>query len=459
MNDSPLLGTSLRLPPSNLLAEQALLGALLSNNKARERCLNLRAEQFSDLEHGRLYARITERIDSGRNVTAVSLGSEFEHALLTNLIASNLGIINVSEYSVAISDCAARRQMIEIGEILVTQAFADHGSIDWATEIVARLDAVVSGGTAGRRPVVTFDQAMDAAIAAMDRAKDGPAGMPTGFRSIDNRLGGLEGGLVYVIGGRPGMGKSALGHKIAMNMARDGTPVLELSLEMSAVQLGRRALAAAANVSLGTLKRGDPSIDQGARIVMARKEIAGLPLWIDDAGGQTPRQISARVREWKRKHGVKVVMLDHLNLTQPDSENARENATATTGIAADAMLRIAKDNDVAVIELVQLNRALEAREDRRPTLADLRQSGNIEQNAYAVGFVYRPEYYLGSEPEIKEGDTRSKFDERRQQWNDRKTEVAGAAELIWAKVRDGEPGKDDLVFHGSTTTFSEPSNA
>lgn len=458
--------TKFRQPPANIEAEQALLGSLMSNNKALERCGALKPEHFADPVHGRIFHAIVRRTSSGAIADAVSLRDDFLNSgaledvggesYLAQLLSAMVGIINASEYSRIIQDNAARRQLIDIGETLVNLAFGgkDLSAVQIAMQTVGLIDAIAAEGLADEGPV-SHDEAMDRALAAMERARAGLIGISTGFKGIDERLGGLEAGLVYALGGRPGMGKSALGHNIALNMARSGHPVLEMSLEMSATQLGRRSLATAAKVSLRAIQRGQANSEEAERIVVARREWKELPIHIDDAGGQTPQQIAAKVRMARRKLGIKVVMLDHLNLIRPDAENVRENLTTTTGLAADALLQIAKESGVAILELVQLNRGLENREDKRPSLADLRQSGNIEQDAYAVGFVYRPEYYLGGEPEPKPGETEVKLEQRREEWDDQKRSLAGKAELIWAKVRDGESGTDALMFDGPTTTFSE----
>jgi len=232
---------------------------------------------------------------------------------------------------------------------------------------------------------------------------------------------------------------------------------LLISLEMSSRELGRRVLATAAEVPVTAMKYGRINADQASRLVVARRELRGLPLKIDDAAGLTAAQIAGRARSLKRK-GLGLVVIDHLHIVRPDDLDSKQGATWAVGRISGAMKRLAKDCGVPVLLLAQLNRGVEGRDDKRPGLGDLRQAGDIEQDADAVGFVYRPEYYLGSEPEPREGEARSKLDERRLAWCDRKAEVAGQAELIWAKIRDGETGTDQLRFDGPTTTFREPSN-
>lgn len=467
---SPLFGIPARMPPSNIEAEQAFLGALLANNKALDRAVGLEAGHFADPVNGRIFEESKRLIGTGRVVDPITLKAAFENsgvldevggtAYLVSLLSAMVGVINAGDYARVIRDTWLRRQLINVGEQIVNYAHAGGPNSDpakIAAEAITLIDEATSGAGTLQSAVTTLDKAMDAALEAMERAKanNGPAGISTGFQCIDVRLGGLEPGHVYVVAGRPGMGKSAIAHQIALNAARNGVGVLELSLEMSAMQLGRRALSAASGVSLFNMKTGLITNDHADRLVRARKEIGGLPLTIDDAGGQTPAMIAAKARAAKRKHGLGLLMIDHLNLMRAEEADARHGGTWATGRASNTVLQIAKDCGCPVLLLAQLNRGPENREDRRPNLADLRQAGDIEQDAYAVGFVYRAEYYLGGEPERKDGETDQKHRERIYDWQQRKDQCAGKAELIWAKVRDGEPGSDMLTFHGPTTTFGE----
>lgn len=447
-------GLSLRLPPQNLQAEQALLGALLHQNKARERCIDLRPEHFADPDHGQVYARIIERVDAGQTVSAVSLRGEFGDEMLARLLASMVAIISVPEYAATIRDCAALRELIEIGDGLVTQGFAGDPALEAAANAVNRLDAIASGDSDLAN--VTLNVALDDAIQAIEdaRQRQGPVGISTGFPKIDERIGGLEVGTLTVVAGRPGMGKSAIGWQIAISAARLGVGVLAISLEMSSRELGRRALATAAGVPIAAMKYGRVSAEQAGRIVLARREMNDLPVTIDDAAGLTATQIAARARSAKRK-GLGLVLVDHLHIVRPDDADIRQGATWAVGRISGAMKRLAKDCGVPVLLLAQLNRGVEGRDDKRPGLGDLRQAGDIEQDADAVGFVYRPEYYLGHEPERGTTESGAAYDGRCNAWREAKDRAAGKAELIWAKVRDGESGTDALLFDGPTTTFRE----
>lgn len=374
------------------------------------------------------------------------------------MLRATVGIITVPEYAQAVLDAAARRYLIEVGEDVVTRARLGEPPEQIAARAALAIERLSMGSAASQQS--TLDQAIDAALAAMERARNGKtAGISFGFKSFDLRLGGLEPGMVYVLAGRPGMGKSSVGHQIAMNAARAGHGVLELSLEMSATQLGRRTLSTAAGVPIERMKTGKISLAEADRIVCASKELYGLPLTIDDTAGQSPAVIAAKARAARRKHGgLGLVMIDHLHLLRAEDADARHGGTWSVERASATMLQIAKDSECPVLLLAQLNRGVEARDDKRPTLSDLRQSGAIEQDAYAVGFVYRAEYYLrGGIPEKQLGEIDAKFNRRVDEWQQQTAQAHGKAELIWAKVRDGEPGTDILTFDGPTATFGEVS--
>lgn len=460
-----------RLPPSNIDAERAFLGALLSNNKVLDRAQFLEPHHFADPVNGRIFQETRRLIGENRVADAVTLKTVFEQsgvlqevggvAYLVGLLGCMVGIINAADYAGEVQRTWLRRELIDIGEMLVNQSFGgfldEVDPIKLAMESIAMIDGVTMGVNALTEHSTSLTTAMDRAIAAMEvAAKSGkPPGISTGLDSLDARLGGLEEGLVYVLAGRPGMGKSAVGHGICLNAARKKIGVLELSLEMSALQLGRRSLSSASGVPLATMKSGQASQAEWERVVAARKELYDLPLTIDDMAAQTPRMIMAKARAARRKHGLGLVMVDHLNLTRPDEEDGRHGPTHAIERASGLMLKMAKDLSVPVLLLVQLNRGVEGREDKRPGLSDLRQSGAIEQDAYAIGFVYREEYYLTNAPQQGERESGEQWEVRRNEHYNRKDKVAGKAEVIWAKVRDGEPGTDSLFFDAKTTTFSQ----
>lgn len=438
-------------PPSNIPAEMALLGACLVNNKYLDHCGNLQPKHFIGEGLADVFAVLREEVDKGRRVDAVSLKHRFDNGLLASLLAAHIAGDVVPEYARTIIDRAKARDLLGIAEALTAGIRSGGEAAKIASDTISQIDKIVQG--ISTENTVHLDDAIAAVFSELENPRQ--AGISTGFSNIDRRLGGLDPGLVYVIAGRPGMGKSAISHEMCLTAARAGVGVLELSLEMSAAQLARRALSVASGVPIMAIKRNTLTTGSASRLMDARKELKGLPLMIDDAGGQTPAMIAAKAREARRRHGLGLLMIDHLNLMKAEEADAKHGGTWAVGRASNAVLAIAKDCGVPVILCVQLNRGVESREDKRPTLADLRQSGEIEQDAYAVGMVYRPEYYLRGEPERRENESDAKFSERASAWNDAKARSIGLAEIIWTKNRDGELGIDSLHFDGPTAKFSE----
>ena len=437
------------------MAEAAVLGALLANNRAREQCLILQPSDFSVAEYEHLFARITSEIDMGRRVDAVSLRGHFDEAVIAGVAASMVSLM-IEPYVREIQDCAARRQLIDVAAALATEAFAGGTTLDSLLNAAARIDALASGASAGSG--VSFGGAVEEALASLGRAqeRDAADAVSTGFRSIDERLGGLEDETLTIIAARPGMGKTGLACNLALNVAQAGIPVIVFSLEMSRLQLARRVLASLSRIPVIAIKRGRVNVDDTGRLVAIGKLMGGLPLWIEDASGVAASQIAARVRVWRRKvEGRGLVIVDHLHIVRPEGTDIRAGATYAVGQVSGALKRISKASRVPVVALAQLNRGVEGREDKRPGLADLRASGDIEQDADSVGFIYRAEYYLGSKPERGSGESEFKYTTRVSEWETERERAAGRADLIWAKVRDGSPGTDALRFDAMTASFSE----
>ena len=456
-----------RAAPQNAMAEQSVIGGIMSNSKNLHGVADfLRPDHFANAMHGRIFGEQRRLIMAGGIADAVTLRGWFEadpdaaaaggFAYLSVLIKEYVGPGTTVPYARVIVDTWTRRELIATGEDMTDSAFdLEHDAAEAAVAAIARIDATIQPEGAAR--ATSLDQAMDAAIAAADAAskRDGPAGISTGFPSIDTALGGLEPGTLTVLAGRPGMGKSALGWQVALHTARQGVGVLVVSLEMSAVELGRRALSAASGVPVVALKNGTLSASQADAIMRARHELADLPLVIEDSGGLTAAQIMMKARSARRRHSLGLVMVDHLHIMAAEAADARQGPTHAIGAASAAMKRMAKDMACPVLLLAQLSRAVESRDDKRPGLSDLRQSGGIEQDADAVMFVYRPEYYLKTEPERREGESLEKFRIRSQEFQDARDRQAGRAELIVAKVRDGDTGTVNLEFHGPTTSFRD----
>jgi replicative DNA helicase len=487
INPSPL-AFSPRQPPTNLAAEQALLGALLANNKAYERVAEFLApDHFADPVHGRIYAAIARRIEAQQLADAVTLKAEFEHSglldevggigYLAKLLSAMVGIINAGEYGRAIHDSWMRRQLIDIGETVVNNAFGAAGDTQAAGEQVAAAEeqlynlAVHGSAEGGLSP---FEKALTAAILGAERAfhRSGHVtGLPSGLRDLDAKLGGLHNSDLLILAGRPGMGKTALGTKIAYGAARAlaaeapppamdgrraGKGVAFFSLEMSAEQLATRLLAEVARVSGEKIRRGEIAQREFNRFVEVSHELAGLPLYIDDTPAITMSALRTRCRRLKRTHGLGLVVVDYLQLMRPATGVRPENRVLEISTITQGLKALAKELDVPVLALSQLSRAVEAREDKRPQLADLRESGSIEQDADVVMFIYRDEYYLElREPKRTGFDSDDKFDDAHQKWKTSMEQVHNRAELILAKQRHGPTGKIDLFFEAEFTRFAD----
>ena len=450
----------------NASAEQSLLGALLAKVELVEQLpATWRPEHLAVDGH----AQIAEAVVACRETqargpviipVAQALGKDSELAnYVPGLVAAAVSFLpdTVASYAALTTDLWQRRQAIDVAGVFQDQLSEPQGAPAAAMilRLMGALEPMLGGEQSAR--AVSLDDAIDAALDAADAAArgDGPAGISTGFPSLDDALGGLEPGTMTVLAGRPGMGKSALGWQIAVNVARSGIGVLAVSLEMSAAELGRRALATVSGVPMWRMKRGKHGFDAD-RLIVARKELRGIPLTIEDAPGLSGALIAMKARTAHRKFPLGLVMIDHLHIVAPAEADVRHGPTWGVGRVSGAMKRLAKELRCPVLLLAQLSRAVEARDDKRPTLADLRQSGDIEQDADAVAFVYRPEYYLPREaPGRNPGEKEAGYEARLRQFHDDRERLAGKAEVIFAKVRDGAPGVVHLHFRGDTATFSE----
>ena len=477
---------SQRLPPSNQQAEQALLGALLANNKAYERVSEFLApEHFVDAIHGRIYQAIVRRVEAGQLADGVTLKAEFEHsgvleevggtAYLTQLLTAMVGIINAGEYGRTIHDAWLRRQLIDIGETVVNNAFGAVAELSGADQIEAAeqqlFELATDGGSNGG--FITFENALTAAIQGAERAfrRSGHvSGLSTGLRDLDTKMGGLHPSDLMILAGRPGMGKTALATKIAFGAAKtlmadaraidiNALPkaqVAVFSLEMSAEQLATRLLSEEARISGDRIRRGDIGQKDFDKFVEVSREISGLPIHIDDTPALTLSAMRTRCRRLKRTKGLALVVVDYLQLMRPAAGTKPENRVLEISQITQGLKAIAKELAVPVLALSQLSRAVESRDDKRPQLSDLRESGTIEQDADVVMFVYRDEYYMQQkEPKIVAFDRDDKYQEAMEKWKSDMGSVYNKAELILAKQRHGPTGKIDLFFEGEFTRFAD----
>ncbi|SDF60025.1 replicative DNA helicase [Limimonas halophila] len=470
--------TAERTPPVNYEAEQALLAAILANNQAYERVADfLRADHFADAVHGRIYAACAKLIDRGQIANAVTLKNVFErdNALqdvggsqyLTDLQNAHVTAINAEHYGRTIHDLHLRRQLIALGEDIVNEAF-DYNLDSRATEQIEATEQKLfqlaeTGQSEG--DFKAFSTALTQAVTQAESAhrRQGQiAGVTTGLEDLDQLLGGLHNTDLIVLAGRPGMGKTALATNISFNAARrrvdrgenEGAVVGFFSLEMAAEQLATRILSEQSGIDSENIRRGKISSEDFESVVQASHELSTLPFYIDDTPAISVGQVRQRARRLKRQHNLGMIVVDYLQLMQPTAGSKPESRVQEISEITRGLKVIAKELDVPVLALSQLSRAVEQREDKRPQLADLRESGTIEQDADVVMFVYREEYYLAKqEPAQRADESDEKLQERIDKWKQKMERAYGVAEAIVAKQRHGPTGQVKLAFDGGTTRF------
>ncbi|GAN60488.1 MULTISPECIES: replicative DNA helicase [Acetobacter] len=484
--DDSILSLSLRQPPANIEAEQALLGALLTNNRAYDRVSDfLTGAHFANQVNGRVYDAIARRIENGQLADPVTLRAELENsgvltevggmAYLGKLLTSMVGIINAGDYGRAIHDAWIRRQLIDIGEGVVNNAFGATSALSGPDQIAAGEEALFRLATEKGQDggFVDFDRALTNAIATAEKAfqNDGHvAGLTSGLRDLDKKTGGLHPSDLLILAGRPAMGKTALATKVAFSAARallqeaeDTGPGVQpkgtvaiFSLEMSAEQLAGRILSEQAEVSGERIRRGDIGQKEFDRFVRVSRELARLPLVIDDTPAISLSAMRTRCRRLKRTRGLSLVVVDYLQLMRPSVGTRPESRVLEISMITQGLKAIAKELEVPVIALSQLSRQVESREDKRPMLSDLRESGSIEQDADAVMFVYRDEYYLQQRmPKETAFDSMEKYGAALDDWQRKMGLVHNKAELILEKQRHGPTGTVHLFFEGEYTRFAD----
>jgi replicative DNA helicase len=474
-------GFGTRLPPANLEAEQALLGALLANNKAYERVGEfLEPEHFADAIHGRIYAAIRRRVENGHLADAITLRHEFEHsgelaevggpAYLAQLLSAMVGIVNAGEYGRLIHDCWIRRQLIDLGETVVNNAFGANAELDGKEQIEAAEQSLfdLASEKAGEGGAISFERALARAIEVADAALKrggGVSGLSSGLRDLDAKMGGLHKSDLLILAGRPGMGKTALATKIAFGAAKAALAEAEgakvpavaiFSLEMSADQLANRLLSEASRISGDRIRRGEISQREFDNFVAVSRELSQLPILIDDTPAITLSALRTRCRRIQRTRGLAMVVVDYLQLMRPSVGTRPESRVLEISMITQGLKAIAKELAIPVIALSQLSRAVEQREDKRPQLSDLRESGSIEQDADVVMFIYRDEYYLKQrEPKIAAFADDGKFESAMQRWQEDMERAHNKADLIIAKQRHGPTGTIPLFFEAEFTRFGD----
>ena len=467
--------------PMNLEAEQAILGAILASNKIFEQVAEfLRAEHFADPTHGRIYAAIHRMIERGQLANAVTLkpyfisdeglqavgGAEY----LARLEASVISFSGAEDYGRAVFDCFLRRELIDIGTEVVSSAGnpnLEEGANQQIENAEQKLFNLASRGLAqgGFIPFVeSLKQAIQTAEAAFKR-EGHLTGVTTGFRDLDRLIGGLHKSDLVIIAARPSMGKTALTTNMAFQAARaylrsngkEGGRTAFFSLEMSAEQLALRILSEQAEIPSEKIRRGELSERDFNRFVELTQELQRLPLYIDESPGLTVMGLRTRARRLARQKGLDLIMVDYLQLMQGGgSKKSEANRVQEISEITRGLKMLAKELQVPIIALSQLSRKVEDRDDKKPQLADLRESGSIEQDADMVMFIYREEYYLRrGEPGRHATESDDQYNERYIAWQQRLEKIYNIAEIIVAKQRHGPIGSVKLFFDGQFSRFSD----
>ena len=477
---------AIRALPSNVEAEAAFLGAMLIDNRVLEEMQTpLTPLHFFEPVHARIFERVLQLLDRKAVVTPVTLRPYFEAdeslkalggvAYLARLTADGQGLLAPRELANQIYDLALLRELVSVGRGLVEGAMDTSESVEPMEQIElaeAALYKVAEGAGTGNE-AKSFSAATRVAIESIEKAFNSGghiSGKTTGLNSINNKIGGLHDSDLIILAGRPGMGKTSLATNIAFNAADrlrrdmdDGIPVEKsvgaatvfFSLEMSADQLATRILAEQSGISSEALRMGKISRDDFQRLSFASQRLAELPLYIDDTPALTIASLRTRARRLKRRHDIGLVVVDYLQLLQ-GSGRASDNRVNEISEISRGLKTLAKELQVPVIALSQLSRAVEQREDKRPMLSDLRESGSIEQDADMVWFVYREDYYaMATEPKEPTDSDPQDVHTKWQAWREKMEQITGLSELIVAKQRHGATGKVRLRFEARITKFSD----
>ncbi|WP_243831555.1 MULTISPECIES: replicative DNA helicase [Parasaccharibacter] len=476
-----------RVPPANLPAEQALLGAILTNNKAYESVSDfLHPSHFADAVNAHIYEMITQRIErnGGKGgVDIITMRGDFEASpilaaaggadYVAKLLNAMVGIVNARDYGKVIHDCWVRRQLIGIGTDIVNNAHGARPDLDGPEQISASEEALFNLATDKGQEggFLVFSQALKKALDIADQAYQHTGdivGLTSGLRDFDKKTGGLHPSDLLILAGRPAMGKTALATKIAFSAAQSllreaeekGEPprgsVAIFSLEMSSEQLAARILSEQAEVSGERIRRGDVGPKEFDRFVRVATELQRLPLHIDDTPAISLSAMRTRCRRLARTHGLNLVVVDYLQLMRPAIGTRPDSRVLEISMITQGLKAIAKELEVPVIALSQLSRQVESRDDKRPMLSDLRESGSIEQDADAVMFVYRDEYYLQQrKPKEASFPSPDKYQIALEEWQRKMSLVHNKAELILEKQRHGPTGTVHLYFEGEFTRFGD----
>lgn len=475
--------------PQNVEAEAAMLGAMMIDNRLADDLIDrLEPDHFFEPVHGRIFAAIKMARGNDMLATPVTLRPMFEQdegmkelggpSYLAQLTGSGAGLIGARQFAQQIYDLAMLRTLVRVGRGLVEGAMDTSEEVNPRAQIEAAEEELykvaVDGGSENQTK--SFLQAAKVTLKMAEVALNSGghiSGITTGIESLNAKIGGMHRSDLMILAGRPGMGKTSLATNIAFNAAqrwmRDmedgiepdrslGAKVAFFSLEMSADQLAGRILSEQARINSDVLRSGKISHQEFRQLATTAGELENLPLFIDDTAGLTIGALHTRARRLQRRHNnqLGLIVVDYLQLLTGSAKSAGDGRVQEISEISRGLKNVAKDLNVPVIALSQLSRAVEQREDKRPLLSDLRESGSIEQDADMVMFVYREDYYLNmTQPEIPSHGSPPGVADKHAMWTEHFMRVQGQAELIIAKQRHGSTGKVTLKFEPHITKFSD----
>ncbi|WP_240126275.1 replicative DNA helicase [Thermomonas alba] len=435
----------LRVPPQSIEAEQAVLGGLMLDPSAYDRIADMLLEEdFYRRDHQLIYRAIRELVEKNRPCDAVTVGEWFDSqgigeqvaggAYLVELAANTPSAANIRAYAEIVRDKAIQRRLIDVGTSIVNDGFQPEGRD--SSELLAKAEqavfAIAEGHARGKRDFIPVKNALRDAFEVLQRRAEngsGVTGLPTGYADFDRMTAGLQPTDLIILAARPAMGKTTFALNIAEYAAlKSKKAVAIFSMEMSAEQLALRLISSLGRVNAKRLKTGDLEDEDWSRVTGAIAQLSSVKIFIDDTPALSPEVLRAKARRLKREHDLGLVVIDYLQLMQVPG-NSENRATEISEISR-SLKGLAKELNVPVIALSQLNRSLESRTDKRPLMADLRESGAIEQDADMIVFIYRDEYY-----------------------NKENSPDKGLAEIIIGKHRNGEVGHFKLKFFGEYTRF------
>ena len=441
---------ALKVPPHSVEAEQSLLGGLLLDNQAFDRIADLvAAEDFYRDDHRRLFRHIARLIEQGKPADVVTVAESVEAsedkdrtggpAYLGSLAQNTPSALNIRRYAELVRERSVQRRLAQVATEIAETALSPAGK-DVGQLLDEAETRILEVGEKGQRGTQGFEQIQPVLARVFERIdhlyhqenKSDVTGVPTGFIDLDERTAGLQPGELVIVAGRPSMGKTALALNFAEHVAvKNGIPVAIFSMEMGATQLAMRLLGSIARVDQHKMRTGRLNDEEWSRLSSAMGDLHNAPIYIDETGALNSLELRSRARRMHRQSGkLGLVVVDYLQLMSASGASQGENRATEISEISRSMKALAKELACPVVALSQLNRALETRNDKRPMMSDLRESGAIEQDADLILFIYREEVYF---PE--------------------KMESRGIAEVIIGKQRNGPIGKVELTFLGEHTRF------